>query len=136
MQIDTVQKLELSLAENRPRSLIRMATGSGKTFTAVSFLYRLIKFAGARRMLFLVDRNNLEKQTYKEFEQYRSRYTNYDYAEITKRDKLNLDLFWLKDNTLKESDDLPSPELLAAEIAADLESALERFSSIAAKLGK
>ena len=64
------------------------------------------------------------------------RWRPYDYAELAKRDKLNLDLFWLKDNTLEESDDLPPPELLAAEIAADLESALERFSSIAAKLGK
>ena len=43
--------------QNRPRSLIQMATGSGKTFTAVSSVYRLIKFAGARRMLFLVDRD-------------------------------------------------------------------------------
>ena len=79
VQIDTVQKLELSLAENRPRALIRMATGSGKTFTAVSFLCRLMKFAGARRVLFLEDRNNLGKQTYKKFEQYRSRYTNYNF---------------------------------------------------------
>lgn len=81
VQIDTVKRLERSLADNRPRSLIRMATGSGKTFTAVSFLYRLIKFAGARRVLFLVDRNNLGKQTNKEFEQYRSRYTNYAFTE-------------------------------------------------------
>jgi len=81
VQIDTVRRLERSLADNRPRSLIRMATGSGKTFTAVSFLYRLIKFAGARRVLFLVDRNNLGKQTNKEFEQYRSRYTNYTFTE-------------------------------------------------------
>ncbi len=81
VQIDTVKKLERSLADNRPRSLIRMATGSGKTFTAVSFLYRLIKFAGARRILFLVDRTNLGKQSYKEFEQYRSRYTNYAFTE-------------------------------------------------------
>ncbi len=81
VQIDTVQRLENKLADNYPRSLIRMATGSGKTFTAVSFLYRLIKFAGARRVLFLVDRNNLGKQTFKEFEQYRSRYTNYNFTE-------------------------------------------------------
>jgi hypothetical protein len=45
--------------QNRPRALIQMATGSGKTFTAISFIYRLIKFAGARRILFLVDRGNL-----------------------------------------------------------------------------
>ena len=80
-QIETVTNLETSLAANRPRSLIRMATGSGKTFTAVSFLYRLIKFAGARRVLFLVDRTNLGKQTLKEFQQYRSPYTNYSFTE-------------------------------------------------------
>ena len=42
-----------------------MATGSGKTFTAVNACYRLIKFGGAKRMLFLVDRNNLGRQTYR-----------------------------------------------------------------------
>ncbi|MBP7692357.1 MAG: DEAD/DEAH box helicase family protein, partial [Anaerolineales bacterium] len=69
-QIEAITNLERSLAENRPRALIQMATGSGKTFTAVSFIYRLIKFAGARRVLFLVDRNNLGRQTLKEFQQY------------------------------------------------------------------
>jgi type I restriction enzyme, R subunit len=58
-QIRAIQNLERSLAEDRPRALIQMATGSGKTFTAISLIYRLIKFAGARRVLFLVDRGNL-----------------------------------------------------------------------------
>jgi type I restriction enzyme, R subunit len=69
-QIEAIQNLEQSLAENRPRSLIQMATGSGKTFTAVSFVYRLIKHAKAKRVLFLVDRNNLGRQAFKEFDQY------------------------------------------------------------------
>jgi len=69
-QIEAIQGLEESLSENRPRALIQMATGSGKTFTAVSFIYRLIKFAGAKRVLFLVDRNNLGKQTLREFQSY------------------------------------------------------------------
>ena len=56
---------------DKPRALIQMATGSGKTYTAVSFVYRLIKFAKARRVLFLVDRNNLGRQAFKEFDQYR-----------------------------------------------------------------
>jgi type I restriction enzyme R subunit len=47
-----------------------MATGSGKTFTSVNFIYRLIKHAGARRVLFLVDRGNLGRQTLKEFQQF------------------------------------------------------------------
>ena len=54
----------------RPRALIQMATGSGKTYTAVSFVYRLIKRAKAERILFLVDRSNLGRQTLKEFQQY------------------------------------------------------------------
>jgi type I restriction enzyme, R subunit len=57
--------LEHSFSENRLRSLIQMATGSGKTFTAVSFSYRLIKHAEAKRVLFLVDRANLGRQTLK-----------------------------------------------------------------------
>jgi len=65
-----IENLENSFAANRPRALIQMATGSGKTYTAVSFVYRLIKFAGARRVLFLVDRSNLGRQTRNEFQQY------------------------------------------------------------------
>jgi type I restriction enzyme R subunit len=53
-QILAVHNLEDSLAANKPKALIQMATGSGKTFTAISFIYRLIKFGGARRVLFLL----------------------------------------------------------------------------------
>lgn len=66
-QIEAIEGLENSLAQNRPRSLIQMATGAGKTFTACNFIYRLIKHAKAKRVLFLVDRNNLGSQTKKEF---------------------------------------------------------------------
>jgi type I restriction enzyme R subunit len=69
-QIEAIQNLEQSFAQDRPRALIQMATGSGKTFTAVSFVYRLIKFARAQRVLFLVDRNNLGRQALREFQQY------------------------------------------------------------------
>ena len=69
-QIEAITNLEESFAADRPRALIQMATGSGKTYTAVSFAYRLIKFAGAKRVLFLVDRSNLGRQTLKEFQQY------------------------------------------------------------------
>ena len=69
-QIEAITKLEESFAADRPRALIQMATGSGKTYTAVSFVYRLIKHAGAKRILFLVDRSNLGRQTLKEFQQY------------------------------------------------------------------
>ncbi|MGL6251829.1 MAG: DEAD/DEAH box helicase family protein [Billgrantia desiderata] len=69
-QIEAIQGLEASLAEDRLRALIQLATGSGKTFTACSFSYRLIRHAGARRILFLVDRNNLGDQTLKEFQNF------------------------------------------------------------------
>lgn len=80
-QITAIRNLERSLAANKPRALIQMATGSGKTFTAISFIYRLIKFAGARRVLFLVDRGNLGRQTKKEFDQYVSPVNNYKFGE-------------------------------------------------------
>ena len=69
-QIEAITNLEKSFAADRPRALIQMATGSGKTYTAVSFVYRLIKHAKAERILFLVDRSNLGRQTLKEFQQY------------------------------------------------------------------
>ncbi len=69
-QIEAIEGLEESLAEDRPRALIQLATGAGKTFTACSFSYRLIKHAGAKRILFLVDRNNLGDQTLKEFQNF------------------------------------------------------------------
>lgn len=69
-QIDAITGLEQSLAEDRPRALIQLATGAGKTFTACSFSYRLIKHAGAKRILFLVDRNNLGAQTLKEYQDF------------------------------------------------------------------
>ncbi len=75
-QIRAIKGLEKSLVENRPRSLVQMTMGSGKTFTAVASVYRLIKFADANRVLFLVDRKNLGAQTLREFQQYVSPYTN------------------------------------------------------------
>jgi type I restriction enzyme R subunit len=63
-----IRNLEESLAANRPRALIQMATGSGKTLLAAFETYRLIKHADAMRVLFLVDRANLGRQTLKEFQ--------------------------------------------------------------------
>ncbi|MCO6457477.1 MAG: DEAD/DEAH box helicase family protein [Pirellulaceae bacterium] len=81
VQIESIQNLEQSLALNKPRALIQMATGSGKTYTAVNFCYRLIKYADARRILFLVDRNNLGKQTLNEFQQFVSPVNGYNFTE-------------------------------------------------------
>ncbi len=70
VQARAIRNLEQSLAEARPRSLVQMATGSGKTFMACNQVYRLIKHAGARRVLFLVDRSNLGRQTLREFQSF------------------------------------------------------------------
>ena len=66
-QINAITGLETSLADNRPRSLIHMATGAGKTFTAINSVYRLLNNGGAKRILFLVDTRNLGKQAQQEF---------------------------------------------------------------------
>ncbi len=81
-QIRGVENLEQSLKDDRPRSLIQMATGSGKTMMAISSIYRLIKIAGARRVLFLVDRGNLAEQAEKEFQGFRSPDDNRKFTEL------------------------------------------------------
>ena len=68
VQESAIGNLEKSLASGKPRALVQMATGSGKTFMACNQVYRLIKHAGARRVLFLVDRSNLGRQTLREFQ--------------------------------------------------------------------
>ena len=69
-QINAVTDLEQSFREARPRALIQMATGAGKTYTAITFIYRLLKFADAKRVLFLVDTKNLGEQAEQEFMAY------------------------------------------------------------------
>jgi type I restriction enzyme R subunit len=66
-QKTAVTNLEISFKANRPRALIQMATGSGKTFTAITEVYRLLKHAKAKRILFLVDTKNLGEQAEQEF---------------------------------------------------------------------
>ncbi len=62
------------------------------------------------------------------------RWRSFDYEELLKRDKVSLDLFWLKDKSLEDSAGLPDPDLIAAEIADDLQSALDQFAAIATDL--
>lgn len=69
-QVGAVTGLEQSLGQNKPRALVHMATGAGKTFTAITAVYRLLKFGGAKRILFLVDTRNLGKQAHQEFMAY------------------------------------------------------------------
>ena len=75
-QVEAITNLEKSLAKGDIRALIQLATGAGKTFTACSFSYRLLLHAGAKRVLFLVDRNNLGDQTLREYQSYRLLDTN------------------------------------------------------------
>ncbi len=81
-QIEGITNLEKSFAANHPRALIQMATGAGKTYTACSFTYRLIKYAGAKRVLFLVDRANLGRQAMAEFQQFVAPDTGRKFTEV------------------------------------------------------
>ncbi len=81
-QVEALTKLEQSFAQNRPRALIQMATGAGKTFTACAEAYRLIKYAGAKRVLFLVDRANLGRQAQKEFHDFVTPDTHRKFTEL------------------------------------------------------
>lgn len=64
------------------------------------------------------------------------RFRRFSYDDLTRRDKLNLDLFWLKDDSLQDLDHLPAPEVIAAEIVENLQTALEQFTMVAEALGK
>lgn len=88
VQARAIANLEESFAADHPRALIQMATGSGKTFTAANVAYRLVRHAGAARILFLVDRANLGRQTLKEFQNFTTpqghRFTNlYNVQHLT-----------------------------------------------------
>jgi type I restriction enzyme, R subunit len=81
-KVQAIVNLEKSLFDDRPRALIQMATGTGKTLLAVTEIYRLIKFGGARRVLFLVDRANLGEQAEKEFQGFRTPDDNRKFTEL------------------------------------------------------
>ncbi len=81
-KVEAITNLEKSLRDDRPRALIQMATGSGKTLLAITSIYRLIKYGGARRVLFLVDRQNLGEQAEKEFQNYRTPDDNRKFTEL------------------------------------------------------
>ncbi|MBA3810218.1 MAG: DEAD/DEAH box helicase family protein [Caulobacteraceae bacterium] len=81
-QIEALIILETSLARADPRALVQMTMGAGKTFTAATLSYRLLAHADARRILFLVDRNNLGRQALKEFQDYRPPGTGRLFTEL------------------------------------------------------
>lgn len=81
-QITAISNLEKSFAANKPKALIQMATGAGKTFTAITAVYRLLKFAGVNRVLFLVDTKGLGEQAEREFLAYRPNDDNRSFSEL------------------------------------------------------
>ena len=81
-QITAVTNLEDSFRQDRPRALVQMATGSGKTFTAITATYRLLKYARAKRILFLVDTKNLGEQTEQEFMSFLPNDDNRKFTEL------------------------------------------------------
>jgi type I restriction enzyme R subunit len=81
-QVTAINNLDKSFHEARPRALVQMATGSGKTFTAITTIYRLLKHAGANRVLFLVDTKNLGEQAEQEFMQYTPSDDNRKFTEL------------------------------------------------------
>ncbi len=81
-QINAIQNLEQSFKKNKPKALIQMATGAGKTFTAATFVYRLLKYADAKRILFLVDTKNLGEQAEQEFMSFQPNDINRKFTEL------------------------------------------------------
>jgi type I restriction enzyme M protein len=118
----------------------RAAPGSGFATTAL-WIYDLRtnqRFTLRERPLRRADLDDLVKvygeRHHRHERQESERFKRFSYEELVKRDKLNLDLFWLKDANATDPDSLPPPEELAAEIVDSLELALEKFRSVASKL--
>lgn len=94
VQATAISNLEESLRDDRPRALIQMATGSGKTFTAANISYRLIRHAGAKRVLFLVDRSSLGEQAKLEFDKF-------DVPDTQRKFPAEYNIQHLKSNTVE-----------------------------------
>lgn len=88
-QIKAVVNLEHSFKKNRPKALIQMATGAGKTFTAATFVYRLLKHVDAKRILFVVDTKNLGEQAEQEFMTFQPNDDNRKFTELYNVQRLN-----------------------------------------------
>ena len=81
-QIVAIENLDKSFADNRPKALVQMATGAGKTFTAITAAYRLLKYGKMNRILFLVDTKGLGEQAEREFLAYRPTDDNRSFSQI------------------------------------------------------
>ena len=87
-QFRAINNLEASFRDAKPRALIQMATGAGKTFTAITSIYRLLKFANAKRILFLVDTRNLGEQAEQEFLAFQPSDDNRKFDDLYNVDRL------------------------------------------------
>ncbi|MEX2673424.1 MAG: type I restriction-modification enzyme R subunit C-terminal domain-containing protein [Phycisphaeraceae bacterium] len=87
-QFRAINNLDDSFRDAKPRALVQMATGAGKTFTAITAIYRLLKFAKARRVLFLVDTRNLGEQAEQEFMAYQPADDNRKFTDLYKVQRL------------------------------------------------
>ncbi len=88
-QVGAITNLEASLKKAKPRALVQMATGSGKTFTAITSIYRLLKHARVKRILFLVDTRNLGEQAEQEFIAYTPTDDNRSFTSIYATQRLS-----------------------------------------------
>ena len=125
-QINAIENLEDSFKKNKPKALIQMATGAGKTYTAATFIYRLLKHADAKRILFLVDTRNLGEQAEQEFMKFQPVDDNRKFTELYNVQRLSSSYIAsdsqvcistiqrlysiLKGEELDESAELESPE--------------------------
>ena len=81
-QIKAIENLDKSFSENKPRALFQMATGAGKTFTAITAAYRLLKYGKMKRILFLVDTKSLGEQAEREFLAYTPNDDNRSFSQL------------------------------------------------------
>ena len=123
------------------RSLFRPQTCRRKTWTDKLWIYDL-----RTNKHFTLKENPLKRSDLDDFvacynpknrheRKESDRFNSFSYEDLTKRDKLNLDIFWLKDESLEDSANLPDPDIIAAEIVEDLQAALAQFAEIASDVG-
>lgn len=110
----------------------RKACAEGATLEAPTVSQNLRKFIGCYHP---ADRHK-RKETWHAEKNPTGRWRKYSYAELAARDKTSLDLFWLKDDSLADLDNLPEPADLAEEIIENIEAGLNSFRIVAARLGK
>ena len=127
-----ITNLEKSFEEDRPRALIQMATGAGKTYTAITSMYRLLKYADAKRILFLVDTKNLGEQAEQEMMSYTPLDDNRKFTELYNVQRLK-NSFVAKDSQVCIS---TIQRLYSILKGTDLDEATEEVNPAELKLGK